>query len=136
MAIVISILAFLFSIIQFFKDSSRAQKEATLNAYNYLQENVFSCLKRYDLTNIKTETDEWNAITICMAKIENFSVGINTGIYSIEILNRLGGGFFISQYEKLWPIIEKKRNEDPNSKHYDEFEVVVNKLRAERERVK
>lgn len=135
-ALIVSVLALGLSILQFFKESSRQKKEATLNAYNVLQNEVFSELKKYDLGNIKKGDDGWDDITICLAKIENFAVGINTGIYSLNILNSLGGGFFINQYEKLLPIISKKREEDKKTKHYNEFETVVNDLRTKRGKTK
>ena len=133
-AILVSILAFLFSIVQFSRDSSRQQKESTLNAYNALQYDTFEKLNKYvDMSTIEYQSDAWEEITICLAQIENFSVGINTGIYSLKILNRLGGAFFIRQFEKLTPVINLKRekNVSPGS-HYDEFEKTVEMLRKRR----
>lgn len=74
----------------------------------------------------------WDEVTTYLAKIENFSVGINTNIYSIDILNSLGGNFFIEQYRNLIPIINKKREEDKGNKHYDQFEKVVKRLKKKR----
>ena len=126
-ALVISILAFLLSCYQFFRESSRQKKEATLIAYNDLQDNVFAELNKHeDLSKIVYQSDDWKEITTCLAKIENFSVGINTNIYSYKVLNRLGGAFFISQFEKLKPIINTKREKNVSSgKHYNEFENTV-----------
>ncbi len=133
-ALVISILAFLLSCYQFFRESSRQKKEATLIAYNDLQDNVFAELNKHeDLSKIVYQSDDWKEITTCLAKIENFSVGINTNIYSYKVLNRLGGAFFISQFEKLKPIINTKREKNVSSgKHYNEFENTVLKLKKHR----
>lgn len=78
------------------------------------------------MPNTDIGSEEWNELTVYLAKIEQFSVGINTGVYSIAVLNRLGGAFFVRQFEKLEPIIAKKRNESriPGS-HNEEFEMVV-----------
>lgn len=133
-ALLVSILALLFSIVQFARDSSRKKKESTLNAYNALQYDTFEKLNKYvDMSTIEYQSDAWEKITICLAQIENFSVGINTGIYSLKILNRLGGAFFIRQFEKLMPVIKLKRekNVSPGS-HYDEFEKTVEMLRKRR----
>lgn len=133
-AILVSILALLFSIVQFARDSSRKKKESTLNAYNALQYDAFKKLNKYvDMSTIEYQSEAWEEITICLAQIENFSVGINTGIYSLKILNRLGGAFFIRQFEKLTPVINLKRgkNVSPGS-HYDEFEKTVEMLRKRR----
>lgn len=138
-AVVISIMAFLLSIIQFVKESSRQKKEATLIAYNELQNEVFSELnlifikKADNLKELKEGDEAWENLTVFLAKIERFSVGINTGIYSIVILNRLGGGYLIRIFETLKPIIYKKRsNKVSSGKHYDEFEKVVNRLKKMR----
>lgn len=130
-ALVISILAFCFSIIQFIRDSSRQKKESTLNSYNQLQNDVFSTINTLpnDLSTIKYRDDNWETITTCLSRIENFSIGINTNIYSFRILNRLGGAFFIRQFEKLKPIIDIKRDKNiSKGKHYDEFEKTVDRL--------
>ena len=134
-ALIISILAFILSVVQFFRDSLRQKKEATLIAYNELQDNVFSKLNKYgdDLSKIEYRSGEWEEITICLAQIENFSVGINTNIYSFRILNRLGGAFFIRQFEKLKPVIDIKREKNISAgKHYDEFEKTILKLKKHR----
>lgn len=135
-ALIISILAFLLSVFQFFRDSSRQKNEATLIAYNELQNDVFSNLVQYSLDNmpdIKYGDEKWTQFTIYLAKLERFSVGVNTGIYSIDILNHLGGAYYIRQFEKLKPIIDEKRNANRvNGSHYDEFEKTVNRLKKYR----
>ncbi len=131
-ALIISILAFGLSIFQFFSNSSREKKESTLIAFNDLQKDVFSKLVQYSLPmpTIEIGSKEWTEFTVYLAKIEHFSVEVNTGIYSKQVLNRLGGEFFIRQYEKLLPIILQKRSDNivPGN-HYDEFEKTVNDLK-------
>ncbi len=135
---IISILAFLLSGYQFLRESSRQKKEATLIAYNELQDSVFSKLNNYDdLSKIVYRSKEWEEITICLAKIENFSVGINTNIYSYKVLDRLGGAFFIRQFEKLEPIINEKREKNISpGKHYNEFEKTALRLKKHRSHCK
>lgn len=136
MALIISTLALILSLIQFIQDASRQKKEATLIAYNELQDDVFSELNKYNEQQIANMPygEEWEQITTCLAKLERFSVGIATGIYSIDILNRLGGAYYIRQFEKLKPIIIKKRNENISpGGHYDEFESIVDELKKMRQ---
>ena len=132
LSLVVSVAALALSIIQFFRDSSREKKEATLTAYNELQNDVFSKLILYKtpMPPIDIEDKAWSEITDCLARLERFSTGINTGIYSIEILNRLGGEFFIHQYDQLSGIIEKKRKQSiVGGDHYNEFELTVESLK-------
>ena len=65
---------------------------------------------------------------------KSFCVGIQAGTFDIKILNRLAGGFFIEQFEFWTPIIKTKRKDDKEKtmQHYDEFEDVVNRLKAMR----
>lgn len=136
-ALFISILAFVLSLVQFLKDSSRQKKETTLTVYNELQNEVFSELNILFLKYPKDKFKElepgnkdWESITNHLAKIERFSVGINSGIYSLRILNRLGGGYFIRIYDRMSIIIDKKRKDDVSKgKHYNEFELTVKKLK-------
>ena len=131
-ALIISIAAFSLSLIQFCRESSRQKKEATLVAYSELQDDVFSKLNKYPMPmpEIEYHSEEWHELTVCLAKLERFSVGINTGIYSLKTLNRLGGEYYIRQFEKLRFVIFRKRAENiADGKHYDEFEKTVNKLK-------
>ena len=139
-ALIISILAFLLSFIQFVRDASRGKKEATLNAFYVLQNEAFDPLNALlsdeciDVSAITRDSDEWRMVTTALAKIEQFSVGINTNIYSIEILNRVAGAYFIRLYETLEPIIEKKRSQNiSKGKHYDEFQQMIYRLKRMRE---
>lgn len=137
-AVIFAGAAFMLSVIQFVKDNSRQKRESTLNAYSDLQDDVFTnlniLLSEYEiekkkLSSLRTGDKEWEEITGYLAKIERFSVGINSRIYSINVLNRLGGGYFIRLYRELSPVIEKKRKADKSKgNHYDEFEATVKKL--------
>ena len=130
-ALVISILAFAFSVLQFLCEASRQKKESTLNAYNELQNDVFSQLNKYPnpMPHIEYMSDEWETITVYLAKLERFSVGLNTGVYSVDVVNRIGGSYYIRQFEKLKDVIEvKKKKNVAKGKHYDEFEESVKML--------
>ena len=136
-ALVISILAFILSLWQFYRDSSRQKKEATLNAYNELQDDVFTHLSQYGfpMPEFEYQGEEWKKITVYLAKLERFSVGVNTGIYSLDVLNHLGGAYYIRQFEKLKPIIDRKRAENlVVGGHYEEFEKTVLKLKIYRKK--
>jgi hypothetical protein len=139
-AIIISLSAFIFSVCQFFSERNRNRREATIHAFDELQESVFS-LEEYkklpirdgsefamhpkDESNIKS----WNKATLALSKIEHFAVGVNTKIYDAKTLNRMAGGFIINEYSRWIPIINTKREQSPEVKHYDEFEAMVKMLK-------
>ena len=145
-AIIISFAALVFSLCQFFSERKRNRKEATIHAFDQLEEAVFS---REDYKKLPyragsefamNESDEndiksWNQATLALSKIEHFAVGVNTKIYDAKTLNRMAGGFIINEYKRWVPIINTKRENSPNVKHYDEFEAMVlmlKKLRKEK----
>ncbi|MBR2923601.1 MAG: DUF4760 domain-containing protein [Clostridia bacterium] len=139
-------LVFVFSLIQFRINSERIKNEATIRAYNELQMEVFSplnrLLKKYmtykkgnwvlvpkELKKIDFHSDEWENFTNWLSKIETFSAGINTGIFSLEILKHVGGHYFVRLYHDLKVII--KRKEEMNisgGARYAEFKKVVDEL--------
>lgn len=141
-AILIAAAALIFSAYQFYRESYRQKKESTLDAYNQLQEEVFTKLNKLlfaymndkeKLYCLKAGDKDWERITDYLARIERFSVGINLNIYSIKTLNRLGGGYYIRLFDQLKPIIDKKRVYNVSrGNHYDEFETTVNKLKEMR----
>ncbi|MBR2886172.1 MAG: DUF4760 domain-containing protein [Clostridia bacterium] len=135
-ALIVALFALALSVLQFIKDSSRQKKESTLNAYSELQHDVFDKLNNteYEISEVEFDSVEWKEITGYLAKIERFSVGINTGIYSIEVLNRLGGSYFLFRFNELKPIIEiKEKNNEVDGKHYDEFQKTAKRLKEYRE---
>ena len=99
LSVIISTIALSLSFYQFCRNNDRTKKEATLNAYKELQTD-FKIIKSLNirLNTIHKGSEEWSNITTCLSNIENFCVGINSDIYDIRVLNRLGGGFFIEQY--------------------------------------
>lgn len=140
LAIVISFTALLFSLIQFFSTQKRNRQEATIHAFDELEETVFASegYKKLPIragTNFalaqsdETDISVWNEATIALSKLEHFAVGINTKIYDINTLNRLAGGFIINEYSRWLPIINTKRINSPEVKHYDEFERMANSLK-------
>lgn len=136
-AILVSAASLIFSIKQYKSEQARNRSEATIHAFDALQEQVFSQNGYKDLP-VKSGVDycngkksgEWRTATNYLSQIEHFCVGVQMKTYDIETLNRLAGGFLIEQYRIWTPIINTKREEDKDCKmkHYDEFEAVVKKL--------
>lgn len=135
-ALILSVAALLVSLYQWLRDNSRQKKEATINAFQHLQNDVFQGLKDLlsecegNTEHIVRSSEAWKKATDFLSRIEHFSVGVNTGVYSLKILNRLAGGYFIRTFETLEPVILKKRAYNSSGgRHYDEFESVVQDLK-------
>ena len=85
-ALVISVISGGFALYTFIWTARRDRKQATLDAYNTLQEQALDHLNDYTSTEIKRiieekNKDEYRELSRCLARIEHFSVGVNTGIY-------------------------------------------------------
>ena len=138
MALVVSFSALALSLVQFLRDTSRSKKESTLNAYNELQDTAFNeinqILKTYKSVDdgklhISPDHEKWEAVTNCLSKIERFSVGVNKGIYSNEIVKCVSGGYLNRLLDELSPVIERKESDNKtNGKHYSEFEHMIDEL--------
>jgi len=139
-ALVFSGIAIIISLAQFFSERNRSRKEATIHAFDELEENVFSkkhykklvirAGEEYALSG-KPENDQekWNEATLALSRIEHFAVGVNSKIYDLKTLNRMAGSFLLEEFSRWKPIIDTKRIQAPNSKHYDEFETMCISLK-------
>jgi len=138
LAVIISICALVFSFGQFLFDTCRSRREATIRTFDELEENVFS-KSDYKEVRAKSNSDDCIEVgdektparklaSVYLSRIEHFAVGVNSGVYSLGILNRMAGGYMIEQYNDWKEYIDFKRESDSNGKYYDEFELLVNKL--------
>lgn len=140
LAIIISIAALFFSILQFSCERARNRKEATIHAFDALEDNdliihLFALTKQNvdDLVNRRKTHDKriedvWNELKKALPLIEHFAVGVNSKIYDIETLNRMAGNKIIATYYACEELIKYKRTGDGNENNYSEFEKMVNSL--------
>ena len=129
-SIILAIVSSIHSFYVYNQTVKHDKKQDTLDAFNILQEQVLDKINLYSNLKIKeiaedARSKEYKELTILMARIEHFSVGVNSQIYDLEIVKRLAGKHFCAVYDKLLPMIEKKRTINKLDKHYDEFEKLV-----------
>lgn len=113
--------------------------EATIDALAELQKDVLNNEEFINtqvesiLEHHKTLSGEfdaaWETISESLARIEQFAVGVNTKVYSIEILDRMAGSHIIKLFYKFEPIIVYKREKGKTNKRYIEFETMVKSLK-------
>ena len=141
--IIIALVAFIVSIMALVYTKIYNRKKDTLDDFNRLQQEVLDKLNKYsddqikkvlEKTRITEENEEYIEITSFLSRIEHFAVGANTNIYNVKIIKRLAGKYFISLYQKLYPLIQYKQDARPKAKHYDEFEGLVKKLEKQYKR--
>ncbi len=129
-AALISIVSFGFSVWIYYAGLRRQRKQATLDAFNILQGQVLDKLNTYTKTGVREiaknpRAEEYKELSALLARCEHFAVGVNTKIYDVKIVRRLAEKYFVGLYDKMEPLIQKKREINKTAKHYDEFEKLV-----------
>lgn len=141
-AIFISVIALGFSLFQFYVERNRARDEATINAFAELQKEVLNneAFVNADVAGILENHKriatggidvDWEKISECLARIEQFAVGVNTKVYNVSILDRMAGSHIVKEYNRFMPIIMYKRQKGNTNKRYIEFEKMAEKLKEE-----
>ena len=107
------------------------RKQATLDAYNQLQEQVLDKLYTYKPAYIREIakdkcSEEYKIISTYIARIEHFCVGIEEDIYDMETMYKLSHGFFDASIKyRIMPIIELK-NRDSKEYYINTLNVLEN----------
>ena len=109
-----SVIAAVFSLITYRKSIVHDRQQATLEAYNQLQEQALDHLNYYVPTRVAEiakdpRSEEYKKISAYIARIEHFCVGVNQKIYDRKTVYELAYGYLDSSIKKrIEPIIEKK----------------------------
>ena len=133
-AIVISVISFLWTWYVHNKGLERERRQATLDAFNALQCQVLDQLSPYTKAVVaeiakNPRSPEYKELSKLLARCEHFAVGVNQGIYDLETVRRLAAEHLIVIYSNLEPLITKKRSFKNNEGRYKEFEQLVNSLK-------
>ena len=113
-AIVLSVISGGFALYTFFWTANRDRKQATLDAYNQLQEQALDHLNYYRPTEIieiakNPRSEEYKKLSAYIARIEHFCVGVTQNIYDRKTVYELAHGYFDGAVrDRIDPIIEKK----------------------------
>lgn len=93
-ALIISIISFVWSVWVHYRALVRERRQATLDAFNLLQTQVFDRLnyyRKYDIDEIAEDVHsaDYKDISSLLARCAHFAVGVNTGIYDFNTVRRL-----------------------------------------------
>jgi len=128
-------------------DHERRKKQATIAFYSEISEKFRESLKQIDETfpnegiinvsAVETDSAMKDAIKNYLSHMEDFSVGINTGIYDIYIFDRMAGVFTITWFDRLREFIAHSRHKFDSLGHlrphtYGDFEALVSRLKEVR----
>ncbi|MBQ6719452.1 MAG: hypothetical protein IJN20_03760 [Oscillospiraceae bacterium] len=112
--IAFSVIAAVFSLITYRNSIIHDRKQATLDAYNQLQEQALDHLNLYRPSNIKEivkdrRSEEYKRLSAYVARIEHFCVGVNQKIYDQKTVYELAHGYFDGGLKvRIEPVIDGK----------------------------
>lgn len=119
---------------KYLSNYERACKKDTIDIFHEIKKEAKE-IERQLYTNepvimddINQNRDLYFEIKEYLSLLERFSVGVNTGIYDLNIADRLSGSFFINKYYQFHPFILDIRQKRQDKRLYDEFETMVKKL--------
>ena len=112
--IAFSIIAAVFSLITYRSNIVHDRCQATLEAYNQLQEQALDYLNHYmpaEMREIakRRQSDEYKQVSAYIARIEHFCVSVNLKIYDRSTVYKLAHGYFEGSLKRrIAPIIDQK----------------------------
>lgn len=115
-SLVFSVIAGVFSLITYFSGVRHDRKQATLDAFNTLQNEAFDKLnlrmpKEIEEIAKDTRSAEYKEISSYIARIEHFCVGVREKIYDRKTVYLLAHGYMDGSQlrRRIEPIIERKQ---------------------------
>ena len=141
-----TLISVIVAVVSIVNNNKRTKRQSTLEAFVQFKknaepyENTIHGYSSGDINKIiqhheqGCEPEKWDEIKKYLATVERFATGVNTGIYDVEVVNKMGGQFLCEQYETLRPIIKHKRQKDRNEYIYAEFRDMVNAIIRVRKR--
>lgn len=110
----------------YFGAVKRNRRQATIDAYNRLQEQVFDPLNLYMPKEIveyaKHPTDkQYKILSGYLARIEHFCVGVMDETYDPDTVYELAHGYFDSKvlWSRISPLMEAKNNDIHKEDYYE-----------------
>ena len=146
---IIAILAFVIpasgAVVSFILNNRRTKRQATLDAFNVLQEQALDQLNQLTKTDYQRIADarkrtkevdpndrngktRYNEIRTLLARCEHFAVGVYTGIYDKHVVKMLTGVYLQYLFLKVSPVIDAARSAPDGKESYQQFERLVKEL--------
>lgn len=140
-ALVLSVVSGVFAMATFWWTARRDRRQATLEAYNQLQEQALDHLNFYMPAAIREiaqnpRSEEYKKISAYVARIEHFCVGVNQRIYDQKTVYELAQDYLDGAIkDRIEPIIEKK-NRRTNEDYYENIHQVYAWMAKQKEKDK
>ncbi len=117
----------------------RERKQATIEAFNTLQEEVLDPMVNIKKSEAKLAAERhmesdgdkeiYDAFRVQIARLDHFAVGISEETYDFETFCKLGGEHVMYLYEKVEPVITEARNCSEKVVPFQSFEKLYLQLK-------
>ena len=130
-SVLTAVVSFTFSLFTYRKSVLHDRKQATLDAYNLLQEQALDKISSYFPAEIAEiakhrSSEEYKTISRYIARIEHFCVGVNHNIYDREIVYELAHGFLDGAIKnRISPILNSKSFNKSDEDFYSNIKSVL-----------
>ena len=129
------------AVISFRADHKRRKRQATLEVFDPISEemvelrhairDVFGNEIIYPSdTRYKQDRELQRKITRYLGLYERLSVGINLDVLDIDVFMRISGKSTLKWYNRLEPIIMRRRTKWSNPNAYKDFEILSDRIKA------
>lgn len=133
--ILLSIVAIIISAWTYRASVIYERKKATLDAYNQLQEQALDEINMYMPSEIKeiikdVKSSEYKKLSVYIARVEHFCVGLNNKIYDMNTFYELAHGYFDDErgilLPRMAPLLERKNKQ--NRDYYGNIKQVLSEM--------
>lgn len=101
---------------------SRDRKRETIAEFNKIRD-------KYPNINFSSSYDEKLAY---LKELERFCVGVNQGIYDLDILAKMSRSLLVSQFAYMKNLVKERREDLEQESAYSEYIIVMNKLESKK----
>lgn len=140
-SLVFSLCAAGFSVFTYWSNIVHDRKQATLDAYNQLQEQALDKLYVYMPKHLKEivknrRTEEYKLLSSYVARVEHFAVGVNKKIYDLDTVYELSHGFLDGGIRVRIEILIGRKDEGFDEEFYQNVRLLYKKMDNRTKRIK
>lgn len=132
-SLLFSLAAAAFSVFTYWSNIIHDRKQATLEAYNLLQEQALDQLYVYMPKQLKEvvknrRSEEYKLLSSYVARVEHFAVGVNQKIYDLNTVYELSHGFLDGGIRTRIEILIGRKDENFDEEFYKNIKLLYKKM--------
>lgn len=132
-SLLFSLAAAAFSVFTYWSNIIHDRKQATLEAYNLLQEQALDQLYVYMPKQLKEvvknrRSEEYKLLSSYVARVEHFAVGVNQRIYDLNTVYELSHGFLDGGIRTRIEILIGRKDENFDEEFYQNIKILYEKM--------